>query len=285
MIAIIAVLIGLLLPAVQKVREAAARLKCGNNLKQIALATANYETANGVLPPGGTRFSHLGLLPYLLPYVEQDNVYRQIDPVKLSGALTAPWSQFAAQEPLPTTVVAAQARIGTFTCPSDDPDSVTDMQELRFQVHSHVFSSSRPANVHPALLSAGRGSYLGNAGVDSALLTRGPYFVDSRTPLLAITDGTSNTLGFGEYLGSRRFGPRTSVAPWMGMGSFITRFGLDETSASDFAASAMFSGKHTGGVQFAFCDGSVRALRREIPLATLHHLSGMADGQVVALND
>src|SRR2546425_8360181 len=96
-IAIIAILIGLLLPAVQKIREAAARIQCANNLHQIALAAANFESANGYFPPGilvspNSRnknpqyvFSppyagpYTGCLAFLLPYVEQEGVYRQLD--------------------------------------------------------------------------------------------------------------------------------------------------------------------------------------------------------------
>src|SRR5438045_2100613 len=74
-IAIIAVLIGLLLPAVQKVREAAARVKCQNNLKQIALAAHSYQSSTGFLP-SGTDEKGVGPLPYLLPYVEQDAQFR-----------------------------------------------------------------------------------------------------------------------------------------------------------------------------------------------------------------
>src|SRR3954454_13673382 len=91
-IAIIAILIGLLLPAVQKVRDAAARMSCSNNLKQLALASQNYESAFGTLPPGLNGSTYVSCLTYLLPYVEQDNLYKQINPALFpfnSGA--GPW--------------------------------------------------------------------------------------------------------------------------------------------------------------------------------------------------
>src|SRR5438876_3125111 len=78
-IAIIGVLIGLLLPAVQKVREAANRVSCQNNLHQIALACANYESTFGALPYGRNRLGGVGPLTLILPYMEQDNIYKQID--------------------------------------------------------------------------------------------------------------------------------------------------------------------------------------------------------------
>src|SRR5690348_3533655 len=137
-IAIIAILIGLLLPAVQKVREAAARTTCSNNLKQIGLAVHNYESAYGKLPgagegsnaavngtefanqPNGTPLPGNGvaapsgyyyhsLFTYLLPFVEQDNIYRQIDQNQYYNA---------ASPTMATHVAAFQTVVKTYICPS-----------------------------------------------------------------------------------------------------------------------------------------------------------------------
>src|SRR5215471_14877212 len=100
-IAIIAILIGLLLPAVQKVRDAAARMKCSNNLKQIGLGLHNYESTNRYFPPA---YSVLAPTPsstswgvYLLPYIEQDNLYKQYN---LTGAIGSAANQAVVSTPL-----------------------------------------------------------------------------------------------------------------------------------------------------------------------------------------
>src|SRR5262249_27356891 len=136
-IAIIAILIGLLLPAVQKVREAAARAKCQNNLKQLGLAAHNYESAQGVLPPGyqgckpnvdypftghlaedtvnapGGPLAHwTGSLAFLLPYYEQDNIYKQLRTMTDKTYHGAWW------ETNPDWTLA-HSRIPILLCPSD----------------------------------------------------------------------------------------------------------------------------------------------------------------------
>jgi prepilin-type N-terminal cleavage/methylation domain-containing protein len=130
-IAIIAVLIGLLLPAVQKVREAAARAKCQNNLKQIGLACHGFAGANGYLPPGvlgdginiltnpADSGPYVGCLAFILPYVEQQAVYSQ---------LQVNWNPRQVRGPLwlsnPANVAAARTRIPIYMCPSDDVEEV-----------------------------------------------------------------------------------------------------------------------------------------------------------------
>src|SRR5262249_45785758 len=174
-IAIIAVLIGLLLPAVQKVREAANRMKCSNNLKQIGLAVHNYENTFGVLPPGALPSPSLAThLILLLPYVEQANKYNQFN---FSDAVTAPENQAARMQD-----------VSIFLCPSDSAqgrytETIAGRDEL-----------------------AGRTNYFGNLGANAwwrnrDTRTAGVFYYSNPMAVIRltdITDGTSNTAMFAE---------------------------------------------------------------------------------------
>ncbi|HEX4613353.1 MAG TPA: DUF1559 domain-containing protein, partial [Urbifossiella sp.] len=198
-IAIIAILIGLLLPAVQKVREAAARSKCQNNLKQLALAAHGYHDANGRLPydmspesgqsatwgMGGTNWSWLALI---LPYVEQGNLYTQANIP--TNTLSASAAQIAVQIP-------------TFLCPSDNAQQGprSDAADLSGNIGQTNYKGVSGANWQ-------WGDARWNPGVQATApdqngLANGNgifYRGDGRfkVTLVSITDGTSNTLMVGE---------------------------------------------------------------------------------------
>src|SRR5438128_398037 len=147
-IAIIGVLVGLLLPAVQKVREAANRMSCANNLKQIALAAHNYESAYQKLPPGflGTfpdpgvdpmptyDAQFVGCLAYLLPYVEQDNTYRTMT-ADLPGDYLSVAKRYPGWWNYPSAVSASFTKVKTYLCPSDKAESSSDSTNVVLQTY------------------------------------------------------------------------------------------------------------------------------------------------------
>jgi prepilin-type N-terminal cleavage/methylation domain-containing protein/prepilin-type processing-associated H-X9-DG protein len=255
-IAILALLVGLLLPAVQKVRAAAARTACQNNLKQIGLAALSYESSHGVLPPGYAIKSGVGSLAYLLPHLEQDNVYRQVPPdlMNLNTTTGGLWYSGPGDQ-------AAQARIKTFLCPADNADLVTPTGGTI--IYFAATGGAPVGTITNSTTPYGRTNYAGVAGAVGPGTDptygpyRGVYYGNSQTHLLSITDGTSNTLGFGEMLGGAETGPRDYVATWMGTGVVVTVYDLISP-----AQWYTFGSKHSGVVHFAYCDGSVRPLTK-----------------------
>jgi prepilin-type N-terminal cleavage/methylation domain-containing protein len=274
-IAIISVLIGLLLPAVQKVREAAARMQCSNQIKQIGLAAHNYESANGYLPPGNTTASGLGTLTFLLPYLEQDNVYRQFPAQLLIVPTTAtspggvpcdgvqivsPWWQDA------TALRASMNRIKTYECPADNPSAA-----VPFWISATVMCPD-PGPQWYAAQNWTEVTVWRNQGGDPAFTNYVPvsghyeggpfwprfngYFRNNTRNKLANTpDGTSNTLLFGETPGTGG-GERLT---WAGAGSMWPLNGVRQAPLS--AGWASFGSRHTGVSQFCYGDGSVRPIR------------------------
>ncbi len=195
-IAIIAVLVGLLLPAIQKVREAANRISCTNNLKQIGIALQNYEGANRAFPPARNPFSpppplvH-SALARLLPYVEQDNVNNLVDykspPLYFSG--TTP--------PSPGNYTASITPIKLFLCPSDSIQAVVPgavslavLPDGTTSSTDHYAGTNYVCCVGSGSAAAGWGKYANADG----MFGQTPYRVAD------VLDGLSNTAAFSESL-------------------------------------------------------------------------------------
>lgn len=262
-IAIIGTLIGLLLPAVQKVREAAARMSCQNNLKQIGLGLHNYHDANQAFPPSyfatvpytdgaSDTTPGWGWAAYLLPYIEQDNLFRQLNlkqPVHNSPAI--------------------QTMVKVYLCPSDLTPSAA------FPV---------PDAFGNTLALAAPSSYAACVGGDESE-TDGPsglgiFYRNSRTRMTDITDGTSSTIMVGErswgnangiWAGAINNGVilrgEQNPCPGTGAGSYPASVlvqahsHLNNTNTDTDGGLDDFSSRHTGGSNFVFADGSVRFVR------------------------
>ncbi len=288
-IAIIAILIGLLIPAVQKVREAAARAKCQNNLKQIGLAAVNYNSAIGCLPPGYMGYAPImttyppaqdsttwyGSLVFLLPYMEYDSIFRQLQGSTDVNKIVGPAFWHTNDQNLMNN------RINTFLCPSDNAYEVYDNPSTGIVWASIITVSSASYGGFYFKLDGesmltgqvGLTNYTGVAG--NAGHTGDPVYDPyegvfnscSKVPLSDVTsaDGTSYTTMFGESLGGNLYGPRVSAWSWMGVGSTLTNSGMPTQigvdSTNPFAFAYSFSSRHTGIVNFCFCDGSVRPLK------------------------
>ena len=294
-IAIIAILIGLLLPAVQKVREAASRATCQNNLKQLGLACHNYESANGVLPYGhlgqlpvtdvtssnAPNYQWVGMLVPLLPYMEQESIFRQIsfvNDVKLTGGPNCAWWLDPRPAGTPNNYEISQYRVKNFLCPSDDADTgaVTGVVVGGTWTYNNSLQSVRLTGNDAVIVK--KTNYAGVAGtwgegatipINPGTPTRsgfqGMMANRTRLPLLAVSDGLSNTLMIGEGRGGRckDFAGRDFAWSWLGTGAVTTYRGMQGATSAfnpDFCH-VRFSSQHTGIVNFAMGDGSVRSLR------------------------
>jgi hypothetical protein len=244
-------------------------MSCENNLKQIGLAALNYESSYGMLPPGNlsANGSYIGAAAILLPYIEQNNLYTQIPATYFTTGDGVWWG--AAYNP-------ACNQIKTFLCPSDVAATVTPTSGVwayiytaGYTVYGGYFGPTPALGKTDYAPCAG---YIGGGDPTFA----GPYDTDSHTKMVAITDGTSQTIAFGEWLGGTDTGARDFVGTWMGGGGMPSAWGL--ASPSQWY---MFSGKHIGVVQFVFCDGSVHGIPRNSSTSMFIYASAIADGQVI----
>jgi prepilin-type N-terminal cleavage/methylation domain-containing protein/prepilin-type processing-associated H-X9-DG protein len=318
-IAIIAVLIGLLLPAVQKVREAAARTQCMNNLKQIGLACHNYHDAYGNLPPGNvqTPYANSGdfyqmygnWALYLLPFVEQGNLYNMYDFTQMNYVTTG------------NDAVVKKTPLKVYSCPSDpnqgqvmEPASygISGMDPGPYATGSYRGSAGTVDAGHntwwdnasfPTIIIGGNASSKYGRG---ALHTVGPNTGGSVEKLTSITDGTSNTILVGEYYTASTPSRTTfwaysytsySLSEW-DVGPVNTpNVGQPRCLLADFTACTNIAGNggsdackrawgsfHTGVINFVFCDGSVHPLATTIDVNFVFPaLQTIALGEVVSL--
>jgi len=276
-IAIIAILIGLLLPAVQKVREAAARMQCGNNLKQLGTAIHNYASANqDKVPPAMASWTGVGggypggpFHWQLLPYIEQDNIWKALS----NSGIYYSWGNAGG-------VNGQQVVVKTFLCPSDP---------------SH--NNGWGPNTNWTVTSYSRNYYMFDTGGGYQPQAGGHYWTLSKYSVGNIPDGTSNTLGITEryaYLsnygwsslwthhGQDRF--HWGYAQWAPVygpwGLYLPQIGFKFNNSHPYYP----NGGHSTTIQCLLMDGSVRGIGAGVNQTNWNNFVQPDDGQVVTLN-
>lgn len=292
-IAIIGILVGLLLPAVQAAREAARRMSCSNNLKQISLSLHNYESSHKKFPFGwnnhGTLWSAM-----ILPFVEQNNLYDT-----LVFAESFNWASNGSANEAAGSVV-----ISMYRCPS-------------MPIEEHVDNDGIPGRVPVSYRSAG-GSEVTSDDTSSIIAgtksfedqnLNGIFWACSSIAFGGIPDGTSNTIAFGETatdphfvkdgnaldvwaIGSPQIDPCRCTGSTHGTefseagGSLYMPMNLrtQDPGAPGRLIELAFGSYHVGGAHFGVADGSVHFLADSIDLATYQNLGARNDGRVASIS-
>jgi prepilin-type N-terminal cleavage/methylation domain-containing protein/prepilin-type processing-associated H-X9-DG protein len=289
-IAIIAILIGLLLPAVQKVREAAGRATCSNNLKQIGLALHNYENQSKGFPPSRTTGTLVGAPWFprqhswtaaLLPYIEQNNVYKQYD-------YTVDWNH-------PNNYNAVRIQVALFNCPSF-PNGLRTDSSIAANPACGDYSVINAIKIFVGVNCFG---YIGITDPDDPRLV-GALIRDKRTRITDIRDGTSNTIMVAEDTGRPTWyaagGVPMDPALWQsppkegGWADPGAPFSIDGANANGTVPgsyslnctnnSEIYS-FHSGGANVSMADGSIRFLKSTINLCSLAAISTRNGGELV----
>jgi prepilin-type N-terminal cleavage/methylation domain-containing protein len=283
-IAIIGILVAILLPAVQAAREAARRMQCSNNLKQIGLGLHNYESAYRTLPPGGIWGPSVkkgSILVHILPFVEQSPLYSVFDfkQANIEGTLLANGQK------------ASSSLISTYLCPSDNHNQFNNGDAL------HNYSASRgPTTVYdnPSCSCSHPWQGLAMAPLDDPANFAGPFTrMGTATRLQAVTDGLSNTIFFGEVRPNCSEHARNGwLASGNGNGYCTTLIPINYDTCKDTAPDPCnrscnwntevgFKSLHPGGAQFLLGDGSARFVAATINHQMYQYVGAKGDGQVV----
>jgi len=314
-IAIIGILIGMLLPAVQAVREAARRTQCLNNLKQVALACHNYESAHGHFPPGmleegsgeGVAPQRLGVFSFLLPFMELQNVADLVEPNLSPGRLGDDghgngvwWDYDPSGTGALNTRFCSQIQIPSYECPSDQIDGVVALTGVAGEgtndpVNPIHWVGIRFFEDDDFNLSFGVRNYSGVGGVVGDITGsenewrnhQGILGNRTKTSFGSITDGSSNTLLFGEIVGRNTSwlgaGGGGAVYSWIGSANLpVWNWGTEFTESTSTLLRS-FQSNHSGTVNFAKADGSVQAVAETMDVTTMRNVAGMADGTVASL--
>ncbi len=301
-IAIIAILIGLLLPAVQKVREAAARAKCSNNLKQIGLAVHGFHDVNNRMPYSGDPANNAGCcwsattrywswMARVLPYMEQAPLFNNVG----MGNNPEP-----AQDPANANVAAfIKTVVPSYKCPSDiSPDTRTGIanwpaaQEMASTSYKGVSGQNwnqGDAAWNPVPFNGVAGGSTDGLGTADGIFFR--QDVRRKLTLLGISDGTSNTLMVGEDIGVRNIHNSWPYANTSNGTCAIRLNNGNKVGDPGYNTPAQwqnlysFRSMHTGGANFAMADGTVRFVRDSVTIGNYRAAATIAGGESLTLDN
>lgn len=279
--AIMGILVGLLLPAVQATREAARRAHCINNCRQIGLAIHQFESANKRLPSGWISDTPVdrpgwGWASFILPFIEQDNVQKQID--------------YKVQFSLPAMLEVRTTVFSLFECPSDTGpqisklDFIPDDPPPPFEIG---YLHDPPDTTIDLLVS--KCNYSGVFGSEEIGLNpsagNGVFFRNSKIRFKNITDGLSNTLIIGERRGD------LGTVTWVGVEPLVEQSAARIVASADHPPNDLdgrfedFRSPHGVGVHFVSADGSTRLISNAISLDVFRGLATRAGKEVVSYED
>lgn len=319
-IAIIGVMVGLLLPAVQAAREAARRMSCGNNMRQIGLALHNYHSAfnrfpyaaagsgsltSGTARPGENEIrNHRGWLG-LLPFMEQQALYDLADMNLATGAYIRDGATGSIGGPLPgepgnANDIVVSTPVETFLCPSDsNPETYANVNEATYSISPGTTTRTGAFTNYDFSIRAASAS--AEVWTRDAATTRRMFGLNEGSRIRDITDGTSNTVAVCETLRAVWDGraPAWGFVKWVGHGVDLAKGdagGINENRCCPWDADpnvrpgaipsrlgnwSSTGSLHPGGAQFVLGDGSVRFISESTAFLILERLAYIADGQVV----